>query len=311
MYSKNLNLILLFALLFYSLLQVCAQEKAVLIGRIIDAETGKPVSYATAEIKSKRLGAAANAEGIINVSVSDSLINETFTFSALAYTSRQIPVKQLLQDQPFVVQLTKKVFTLPEFTMRETNLDKVQLGNYINNQFVSSSGSKTGMIVAVYMDNKNGCNGIISSVSYLIIKRDRFTRTHPKTPFRIRIFAVDTMTGEPGVDLLAENLIVKPKGDGWFTVDVSKYNIEAPEEGYFAAMEWVFTKEKYYYHIYFKENPEQFYGQSLGIIVGDFSPNTWSKYLGYDWYVNNKENTGRHKGKFTNSLINSEIDCFK
>jgi len=303
--------ILLFALLLASS-HVYSQEGTVLKGQIIDAETGKAISYATAEIRSKHLGAAANAEGIIKVSLSDSLINEMLTFSALAYTSRQIPVNKLLQDQPFVVQLTKKVYTLTELTVREPGQDKMQLGNFTDNtEKVGGYSASTGFLIAVFMDNNKGCKGIIKSISIYIKKRDRFIKPYPKTPFRVRIFVVDTLTKGPGLDLLTDNLIVKPKGAGWFTIDVSKYNIEAPEDGYFAAMEWVFTKEKYYYIITLQDNTKIAYGQSLGSMIGDYAPNTWVKYLGYNWEFRRQKIGGRFEGLVQNALINSEIDCFK
>ena len=311
MKNTKRNLILLLILLFQYAPQAGAQETTMLTGQVIDAETREPVSYAAAEIISKHLGAAANAEGSLQFAISKSMMDETVTFSALAYHSRQVAVKELLEKQPFKVELEKKSYTLPEFTIRANSKGKAQLGNFQEDYLTSSTVTVAGMITAVFMDNSDGCEGTIQSVSFAINRRDRFTKSYPRTPFRVRIFAVDSLTGGPGEDLLSEELVVKAKGAGWFMVDVSEYNIMAPKEGYFAAMEWVFSKDKYYYKITAGGQPRQVYGQSLGIVLGNFAPNTWSKYLGYKWYHDDDENTGLAKGGFTNSLINSEIDCFK
>ncbi|MCK9270472.1 MAG: hypothetical protein RBR47_07240 [Bacteroidales bacterium] len=301
--------ILIFALLFRCSLQAGAQQTTMLAGQVIDAETGEAVSYAAAEIISKNLGAAANAEGRLQFAISESMMDETVTFSALAYFSRQVAVKELLAKQPFKVELEKKTYTLPEFTIRANSKEKVRLGNFPQGYRTSMSVTTVGKKTAVFMDNTKGSEGIIKSISYGIVKRDRLTKSHPRTPFRVRIFAVDSLTGGPGEDLLTEYLVVKPRGAGWFTVDVSKYNIKTPKEGYFAAMEWVYSKEKYYYEIIAGGQPQQVYGQSLGIIFGDFTPNTWHKYLGFEWYFD--ERVGRAEEGFTNSLINSEVGCFK
>ncbi len=177
MKTTKRNLVLLFILLFNTVVQVCAQETTTLTGKVIDAQTGKPVSYASAEIISKHLGAAANAGGILQFAISESMIDETLTFSALAYFTRQVTVKELLENQPFVVELERN--------------------------------------------------------------------------------------------------------------------------------------DKYYYEIIAGGQPQLVYSQSMGIILGHFTPNIWGKYLSYDWYFDNEKNTGKIKGGFTNSLINSEVDCFK
>lgn len=310
---KNLhqNLIVLFLLIFFGASQMRAQENTIVEGQILDAETGQPVSYVAAEIMSRHIGAAANADGIVKMELNKLMQNDTVTFSALAYYTQRILVKELMEEQPFIVEMERKVYMLPEFTLNAGTKDKVQLGNFVNGNRTSHSVTVAGMMTAVFMDNSDGCDGIIKSVSYAINKRNRFTKSYPRTPFRVRIFAVDSLTGEPGEDLLTEELVVKAKGPGWFTVDVSEYNIKAPKEGYFVAMEWIYSKEKYYYNIIAGGEPQLVYGQSLCIVLGNFKPNTWAKKLGFRWYFDDDINTGLAKSGYTNALINSEIECFK
>ncbi len=303
-------LLLIFILVFQYAPQADAQETRMLRGKVIDAETGEAVPYAAAEIISKHLGAAANAEGLLQFEISESMMGETVTFSALAYYSRQLSVKELVEKQPFKVELERRTYSLPEFTIVGNSKGKVQLGNFIQDYHKTAMLTTAGMIAAVFMDNSDACDGTIKSISYYIVKRNRRVKSHSRTPFRVRVFAVDSLTGEPGEDLLTEELVVRANGPGWFTVDVSKYNIKVPNRGYFAAMEWVYSKKKYYYQASGLD-PQRYYGQQLGIIVGDFTQNSWKKYLAYEWEFLNEENPPIIKGKFTNVLINSEIECFK
>ncbi|NCA85417.1 MAG: hypothetical protein EOM83_07560 [Clostridia bacterium] len=73
-------------------------------------------------------------------------------------------------------------------------------------------------------------------------------------------------------------------------------------------MEWIYSKEKYYYNIIAGGEPQLVYGQSLCIVLGNIKPNTWEKYLGYPWHFSGDVNTGIAKGGYTNALINSEIE---
>ncbi len=62
----------------------------------------------------------------------------------------------------------------------------------------------------------------------------------PMKPFRIHIYKADGTSHSPNTDLLDEQVFIKAtKGGEWYTVDLSRYNIAAPQNGYFVAMEYV------------------------------------------------------------------------
>ena len=69
----------------------------------------------------------------------------------------------------------------------------------------------------------------------------------PREPFRVRLYKADGNYNAPNTDLLTENVVVSaPQGGQWYTVDLTPYNIMAPEEGFFVAMEWVVSGDKFF-----------------------------------------------------------------
>lgn len=77
--------------------------------------------------------------------------------------------------------------------------------------------------------------GSVRSVSFFIDRSGASTR-----PFRVHLYRASQPSGTPGPDLLGQRLVVAaPKGGGWFTVDLNTYDIPAPAEGFFVAMEWI------------------------------------------------------------------------
>lgn len=77
--------------------------------------------------------------------------------------------------------------------------------------------------------------GSVRSVSFFIDRSGAPTR-----PFRVHLYRASQPSGTPGADLLSQQLVVAaPKGGGWFTVALNTYDIPAPAEGFFVAMEWV------------------------------------------------------------------------
>jgi hypothetical protein len=153
------------------------------------------------------------------------------------------------------------------------------------------------------MDSKKYKNAKIINVSFFIAKN----QGKPETPFRVRVYDVDLKTGNPGNDLIHESIIIhgKHKG-GWLTVDLSKYNLIAPSNGYFIAMEWINSGDSYYYQLYFQPAGKEItrYGQILSSSKTNKTPNTWLKFLGRDWIIHSE-------GEYVNALIISEIEVLK
>ena len=265
-----------------------AQQDKVLTGQIFDETTGETIPYATIEIFEKEIGTAANSKGIYSLQLPNDFINQTLSISALGYSKKEIQINNEFDIKNCSIYLEPQIYTLPEFTFRDLSGQTEQLGNTPVDE--DKGGSYPGLIIgeqiAVYMKPKTDYPAIIKFVSFHIEKKTRgFKRAN--TPFRIRIYGVDTISRGPGQDLIIEDLIVSgPKKGGWFTVDVSSYQIPVPENGFFVAMEWIYTDDKYFYTYINKYNnnmKETKYGQSLHIYWWNKESISWRNPLGKKW----------------------------
>jgi len=301
-----------FFILFFCLyFEILSAQDIDISGFIKEKETEKAIPFATIEIFSKKLGVAANFQGKFLLKLSKSFENDTLTISSLGYEPKIIQVKWLLVNQSNVtIFLQPASYLLKEVEIVGVPKGKYRLGNYEETKkgyggFLTVKKSQ----LAVFMDSKKYLNAKILNACFFISKKSGV----PETPFRIRIYKLDKTTGNPGEDLLHENLIVRGKHHGgWMTVDLSKYNLTTPVDGYFIAMEWINSGDQFYYKTYI--NIINKYVESYGQVCSSsrtipFS-NTWTYVLGTGWH---KDTEFFHDKKifYLNAMITSEIEVFK
>ena len=107
--------------------------------------------------------------------------------------------------------------------------------------------------------------------------------------------------GAPGTNLLSENLIVAAPGGGqWFTVDVSKYVVEVPHEGFFVAMEWIVN-----YKPLGLEDGYPPKGQVLRPTFEFKDSKTWTLAIGTGWNLLTLRNP---ESRAYNAMIRAEIE---
>jgi hypothetical protein len=251
-------------------------------GRVLDAKTLSTAPYSTLEIKGKGIGWVTDSIGNFILEIPKDIIseNDTLLIRSLGFSSTEVLLKSVLNNTSIEIKLRPSIFQL------DTIIIKPKANSFIKGVTVekakANSGSSEWGQVAVYMDNEDEVKGIIQNVSFFISSRGK-----PKAPFRIRFYERQD-DGSPGRDLIQENIIATPqKGNMWFKVDVSKYKIIVPKEGYFVAMEWIFTDKR--------------------IFDEKIVPNTWMYNLGNKWVKDDEPFKFQGKITFFNDLINSEI----
>ncbi len=276
-----------------------------LSGIFINEKSGEPIPFATIEIFGKGIGCAANYKGKFSLELPLTCLSDTVRCSSLAYASKILNIKSFSNDySDIVIQLKPIAYTLKEIEVFEPGTGKYKLGNYEDTK-KSYGGhlSPQKAQIAVYMDSKRYKKAKILNASFYISRNSG----KPETPFRVRVYSVDERTGNPGIDLILANIIAKGKRrGGWITVDLSKYNLDAPSSGYFVAMEWINSGDEYYYQTYINiiNKVVTCYGQVCSDTKIIPFPNTWHYYYGYGW----KKPTMKMKDDFYhNSMITSEI----
>lgn len=291
--------------ILYFLSSCVVAQKIDISGIVKDSKTGEIVPFATIELLKRQVGVAANFHGKFQIQLPNDCFNDTLKVCSLGYKTSQIIIGTLRIDfSNVVILLTPIVYTLNEVEIVGVSAGKYRLGNYEDTK-KGYGGWLTGLKsqIAVFMDCKKYKNAKIVNASFFIAKKTG----KPETPFRVRVYNVDLKSGNPGDDLIHDNVIVhgNRKG-GWLIVDLSKYNLKAPSTGYFIAMEWIDSGEQYYYQTYINPLGKYVtnYGQSISQSRTIKIPNTWLKFLGRDWIIE----SGR---EYHNSLIISEIEVLK
>ena len=274
-------------------------------GKVLDANTLSTAPYSTLEIKGKGIGWVSDSMGSFSLEIPKDIIseNDTLLIRSLGFNSAEVVLKNILNITTIEFKLKPSIFQLDSIVIKPKNssfikgvtLEKTQVNYRI----------KDYSQIAVYMDNDDGLKAVIQNVSFFISREGK-----PEAPFRIRFYELQE-DGSPGRDVTKENIIVTPKkGNAWFKVDVSKYKILVPKEGYFVAMEWIFTDKKYYFDTLIHGENLRSYGQILGKILNEkITPNSWVYTLGYGWLKHDAPSKYQSQGKttFYNAMINSEI----
>lgn len=211
--------------------------------RLIDQVSKQPVPYATVGLVQQNTGASSDSEGILRLqgvlNPSDSII-----VSCLGYENKRLSLAHLSIQDINTIELESKVYTIQAIEIKpEEFSDEVLVLNKINKK-----DYPTGLIVGEYsqqharkfeLKTEQGRN-FLRSISFLAKRRPH----HQIATIKVRIYAVDLNSGNPGVDLLATNIIrTVHKNDEIIKVDLSKYGIIVSNPGFFVAFEWIKIKE--------------------------------------------------------------------
>ncbi len=271
-------------------------------GQIVDKVSNEILPFSTVEVFSLRKGVIANDHGEFTLSVPTSNINDTVEFSFLGYKRKKIVLNSLSDTKINIIKLEKETYVLKEVVVNPNDYITKKLGIVVKKNKGKWHLGNPGDQHAILIKNPFDKSGRLKNVNFYITKKG-----FPSAPFRVRIYSYDSINNKPGKDLLNTNLIVSfnKKTKGWFTVDVSKYNIEFPKEGLFVAMEWIFTDDNYYYFTSMKINSDNYedvrcYGQTIGLNLTTKITEIvyWRRYLGGEWY----------RMKHSNAMINADIE---
>lgn len=257
---------------FFLTINALCQQKVQ--GMVVENHTGKGISYVNIVAKNKNYGTMTDSLGHFVIEKKNLNDSSYLIISSLGYYQKVVSLSKL-EKQKNIIQLDKKIYTIPEIN--------VYGGNPIYIGIKSKSSGHgfymgIGTQIALYMSTPKK-NQKIDEVGFYIRKQGK-----PVTKFRIRIYGKDSVKNCPSKDLLNENVFAKgSNGNEWVVINLSKFNIVAPENGFYVSMEWINDGNEYYYN----RLGEKLYGQVLGYIKNknNENSNTWIKNYYLDWRV--------------------------
>lgn len=140
-------------LLFVALYTDTHAQQTTLIGKVIDSETGSPLSYANIRIKEKPLGAAADIDGQFTLIMHSPSESYTLVFSFIGYTTQEIKVIEFLKRTDKVIKLEPEAHQLETITVSDGKFDVNEfMAEVIRNYKLSSR--KTPHIAQAYFQEQ-------------------------------------------------------------------------------------------------------------------------------------------------------------
>ena len=120
---KNYSLILLALLLAFSFESANAggsngrkkgdqQSYITIRGKVVDAETGTPLVFATVAVSETNVAVITNIDGEFTIKIGESLVSKNLEFTFLGYKTKSVPVSSM-QDNGFKNKVTMEAAPIP------------------------------------------------------------------------------------------------------------------------------------------------------------------------------------------------------
>jgi len=294
---------LLIALFLEAITPAAWAQKALLKGVVVDKDTKEPLPYTSIGLKEEQIGVLTNEHGVFLVPAPTKNAQDTLLISALGYYRKTMVVKRGVSLDNLTIEVPKRAVELQGVTVKAGKVKNLGLGAKTNDPGEGMIQGLPGSQYAFFVKNeKQKKLGNVRSVSFYIGENG-----FPREPFRVRLYKADGNYNSPNTDLLTENVVVSaPQGGQWYTVDLTPYNIVAPEEGFFVAMEWVVSGDKFFATNFVDDY--QPYGQIMRPTFEFKESRTWNYTIGRGWSLITAANS---QGLRYNAMIKAEVDMIK
>lgn len=253
-----------------------------LAGIVVDSATKNPVPYSLILTGSHKFGVIANSKGEFELSLPDSLSNNYLVVSSMGYDTTIVSINSFLKSGRKEISINHKTLVLAEVSISSIEQKSCvnEWGAKRNHSF-GGFPCVAGDEVAVFIANSTQDSGIISTLKFFITDEG-----FPTTPFRAKLYRVNPKNNAPGELMTDQDFILSAeKGNEWVVIDISKYGISIPKEGFFVSMEWLPDSKNHTYNINsFSLNTEiEKNGQALGTNKEIKSGVTWIKTFLHNW----------------------------
>jgi hypothetical protein len=277
---------------------------AQLKGVVLDKKTKEPIEFSNIWVEDKFIGTTSDFKG--KFEFPDSLLNNNIIVSAIGYEKQRFNLSADINK----IILTPKSYEIEKVVVKPQKRKTKKIGKFKTRKIEHyySCGAKPWIAARYYKYNPRYEK--TPFLSHLDIMTINYTDS---AIFGLRLLSVDE-NGKPGDDLLEEPLVVNPeKGKGITQVDLSRFNIKFPKEGFFIATEfYVIDRNLYIKNKYSKKEEKKIkvedYGPLIGNILERNYENSWVYVYG-EWRKPFKINSPKrkYKNKYWNLAISVNL----
>lgn len=220
--------LLQFAVLFLLLLPLlgCGQGNRI-TGRVVDAKTKEPIPFASIGLLKEGTGGLTNEKGYFQITSLTKSEQDSLIFMTLGYNRHALLVQHGKVENLRIELNPRPLGQIIQCPVSPRVLDNTPKGEII----VGLPGTQYAFFIG---NDKRKKIRKLRSVSFYIGENG-----FPTAPFRVRVFKADGKNHSPKTNLLTEPaFLTVPTAGERYTRDLSSYNIAAPKEGYFVALEF-------------------------------------------------------------------------
>jgi hypothetical protein len=205
---------------------------------VVDSVTAKGIDRVTVSINKKRYY-TTDVNGVIDIN--RSLINQddNIIFSCIGYKSNVI-VPGINHRFPDTIKLLASVRSLKEVKISLLKPMETTIGD-IKKSYNSHRVPNPEEEFVQYIPNNKKITGIITSIEYVL--NDELHGI--EMPFKVGLYTKSKKSIFPDEELIKDSIIVyNPQKKRQLSVDISRYNIQLPEDGVIVTFETL--SPKYY-----------------------------------------------------------------
>lgn len=270
-------------------------------GIILNENTKSPIAYVNISILKSQIGVSSYEDGSYTIEILDEDIDKHIKLSSLGYQDSIISVLRFIKLKS--INLKPLIEQLDEVVINKKFEEQLLIVNPIRRKDIVggfTTGNNPWKLSLFFPYKKNYESTEYLKTVKLFLYHNIISKSRP-SKFRLRLFSVDK-NGLPGNDLVSESIIVETKKkEKEVEIDISKYNLSFPEEGFYIAFEWLHIPFNWYEKtVVFEEKKEKQIWESYSPIFsatkGEINMSRTAIFSSGKWFDNNFLKDG--KGNF-------------
>lgn len=201
-------------------------------GIVINKKDSSRVPYATVGLIKENIGINADENGNFILSSGKPQPNDSLVISCVGFVTQKISIANITVSNTRI-ELEEQVTAMKDLLLvARTEWSTATLNDFTDcgNAFLGSSGYLQ-QVAQHFVSAAENSRLIKLSICRSPVKPG-------KALFRIRIYAMDTITGGPGEDLCDKIIEVKTRHE-MVKVNLEEYKIRIPGKDFFVAVEWL------------------------------------------------------------------------
>ncbi|QIA07074.1 carboxypeptidase-like regulatory domain-containing protein [Draconibacterium halophilum] len=162
-------------------------------GKVVDANTNRPVSYTNIGLEGTFFGTASDSEGNFELKIPEDMVEKDIYFSAVGFTNKQFPVKDLFAKEFAVVKLESQSYGVDEVDVAAQNKVLIRILRMASENIKYNYGSGPFNMHFAY-SNETAVNGQVKAPQIAkVMLYDKTGYTHPSKAdaFKARNYLVN------------------------------------------------------------------------------------------------------------------------